>query len=202
VILTSALLALLGAGCGDESQTANAPDKLTSGRFAGTVASPRKPAPALKLENSLGHEINIDRYRGKAVLVTFIYTNCPDVCPLIVGNFRAAQSDLGPKAENLQIIAVSADPQGDTPPAVNAFLSERGMTGRMEYLVGSRPQLEKVWRDWGVVSRASPKKNDPDFVEHSALVYGVSASGRVTTLYPAGFRPAQIVHDVPILASE
>jgi hypothetical protein len=39
-------------------------------------------------------------------------------------------------------------------------------------------------------------------VEHSALIYGISASGKITTLYPSNFRPGQVVHDVPILASE
>jgi len=39
-------------------------------------------------------------------------------------------------------------------------------------------------------------------VAHSALIYGVSASGKITTLYPANFKPAQIVHDVPILVSQ
>ena len=212
VIRALTVLALLGAGCGDsglgadsseqESQPANPPDKLTAGRFAGTAASPPKPAPPLRLEDSLGHEVNIDQFRGKAVLLTFIYANCPDICPLIVGNLHTAQSELGPQAKDLQIIAVSADPEGDTPKVVNAFLSERRMTGRMEYLIGSRLRLEKVWSDWEIASTASPKKYDPDFVEHSALIYGVSASGRITTLYPAQFDPAQIVHDVPILAAE
>jgi protein SCO1 len=203
IIVSLALLAALGAGCGNgQNQAAVAPGKLTAGRYSGTAALPRKPAPPLRLEDSLGHEVSIDQYRGKAVLVTFIYTHCPDVCPLIAGNLRAAQSDLGSRAKDMQIIAVSADPTGDTPAAVNAFLSEREMTGRMEYLLGSRQQLEKVWSDWSVVSRASPRKDDPDLVEHSALIYGISASGKVTTLYPAQFKPAQIVHDVPILASE
>jgi protein SCO1/2 len=212
VILPLAVLALLGAGCGagdqgadsskHKGQLANPPGSLTPARFAGTAAIPRKPARPLRLKDSLGREVDIDQYRGKAVLVTFIYTHCPDVCPLIVGNLRTAQSELGQRADDLQIIAVSVDPKGDTPRAVNAFLSERRMTGRMEYLIGSRPQLEKVWSNWGIVSRASPKKNDPDFVEHSALIYGISASGNVTTLYPAEFKPTQIVHDVPILASQ
>jgi cytochrome oxidase Cu insertion factor (SCO1/SenC/PrrC family) len=81
--------------------------------------------------------------------------------PLIVGNFRSAESVLGPEAKDLRIIAVSADPKGDTPKGVNAFLSERRMTGRMEYLINSRPQLEKVWSDSEIVSKASPTKNDP-----------------------------------------
>lgn len=210
-LLPVTVLALLGAGCGGSGQgadlpshpdqAANPPGKLTAGKFAGTTASPSKPVPPLRLENALGHEVDIDQYRGKAVLVTFIYSHCPDICPLIVGNLRTAQSELGPKAKDLQIIAVSVDPDGDTPVAVARFLAARQMTDRMEYLIGSRPQLEKVWSDWDIVSRASPKKNDPDLVEHSALIYGISADGRITTLYPANFDPGQIVHDVPILAS-
>ena len=105
-------------------------------------------------------------------------------------------------AAKLQIIAVSVDPRGDTPRTVAAFLRAHRMTGRMEYLIGSRPQLEKVWRDWSILSKATPTKRDPDLVEHSALVYGISASGRITTLYQHDFTPQQIAHDVPILASE
>lgn len=76
------------------------------------------------------------------------------------------------------------------------------MTGRMEYLIGSHPELEKVWRDWSILAKATPITKDPDLVEHSALVYGISASGRITTLYQHDFVPSQIVHDVPILASQ
>jgi protein SCO1 len=101
----------------------------------------------------------------------------------------------------MQIIAVSVDPKGDTPKTVKAFLNVHRMTGRMEYLIGSRPQLEQVWSDWDIVTRASHTKQNPDAVEHSALIYGISGKGKITTRYPANFKPAQIVHDVPILAS-
>lgn len=189
-------LLLLATGCGGSgSQTATAAD------FAGSVARSPKPAPPLKLTDSLGHDVNIDHYRGKAVLVTFIYDHCPDICPLIVGNLHTAQNELGPEARKLQIIAVSVDPKGDTPKTVAAFLREHQMTGRMEYLIGSRPQLERVWSDWQIVSKSSPTKKNPDAVEHSALIYGITGSGVLTTLYPANFKPQQIVHDVPKLAA-
>jgi protein SCO1/2 len=198
-LLVAALAAVAAAGCGGSSST---PTTTTaSHELAGPTVSQSVPVAPLKLKNSVGHPIDINDYRGKAVLVTFIYANCPDVCPLIVGNLHTAQKGLGSEAKKLQIIAVSVDPKGDTPKAVNAFLRDHQMTGRMEYLIGSRPQLEKVWSDWGIVSRGSPKKNNPDFVEHSAEIVGVSASGRVMTLYPANFRPQQIEHDVPILAT-
>jgi protein SCO1 len=190
---------VLLAGCGGSGGAASS---STTPKFAGVRALPSKPAPPLALRDSLGHPINIDQYRGKAVLVTFIYDHCPDICPLMVGNLHTAQEQLGPAAAKLQIIAVSVDPRGDTPSTVAAFLRAHRMRGRMEYLIGSRPQLEGVWRDWSILSKATPTRRDPDLVEHSALVYGISASGTITTLYQHDFQPAQIVHDVPILASE
>jgi protein SCO1 len=192
---------MLAGGCGGGGGNAASPDQ-SSGRLAGTLARPSKPAPPLALKDSIGREINLDRYRGKAVLVTFIYDHCPDICPLIVGHLHAAQDELGQAARKLQIIAVSVDPKGDTPKTVRGFLKAHQMTGRMEYLLGSRPQLQKVWNDWFISAKATPKKNNPDLVEHSALTYGINASGRIRTLYPAHFTPAQIVHDVPILASD
>jgi protein SCO1 len=200
LVAAAALLALVVAGaigCGSSGSSSTTADAS----YAGASANPPKPEPPLQLENSLGQPVNIKDYRGKAVLVTFIYDHCPDICPLIVGNLHTAQNELGDQADKLQIIAVSVDPKGDTPKTVKAFLADHQMTGRMQYLIGSRPQLEKAWTEWNIVTKNSSKKGNPDAVEHSALIYGISGSGKMTTLYPANFKPKQIVHDVPILAS-
>ncbi len=196
-------IAALAAGCGGSGNaTAGGGTTASNAKLVGMAAKPQKPAPPLHLKDSLGHPVNLKQYRGKATLVTFIYDHCPDVCPIIVGNLHTAQQKLGPDAKDVQIVAVSVDPKGDTPKTVKAFLKQHRMTGRMQYLIGSRPQLERTWRAWNIVSKSSPKKGDPDAVEHSALIYGISGSGKITTLYPANFKPRQIVHDVPILASQ
>ena len=137
-------------------------------------------------------------FRGKAILVTFVYTHCPDVCPLIVSHLHTLLARLGSLADRLQVLAVSTDPRGDTAGAVVAFLRAHQMTGRMRYLIGGRRQLERTWRAWHVVAKADPK--DPEFVEHSALVYGIDAEGRLRTTYPPNFEPAEVAHDVPLLA--
>jgi protein SCO1/2 len=205
---TAATFLVLGtlvgvAGCGGSSSSPTSSDgqSSTTVKYSGATASPAKPAPPLALKNSLGKPVNIQDYRGKAVLVTFIYDHCPDVCPLIVSHLHEAQNELGPEAKNLQIIAVSVDPKGDTPKTVKDFLKVHQMTGRMDYLIGSRKQLEKVWVKWSIRQKNDPQNNNPDIVEHSALIYGISGSGKITTLYPSNFKPQQIVHDVPILAA-
>jgi protein SCO1/2 len=162
--------------------------------------SPPAQAPALVLRNYLGQSVNIDSYRGKAVLVTFLYTDCPDVCPLITSNLRVAQNLMGKaNASKAEIIAVSVDPHGDTPKAVGAFLARHQMTGRMQYLVGSAHELARVWKAWGVGSERDEQQ--PQFINHSGLIYGITASGKRTTIYAANFKPADIAHDVPLLAA-
>ena len=174
---------------------------------AGKGPAVQAPAPSavggpFRLVDQNGQIVTDADMKGKPFLVFFGFTHCPDICPGIVGNLHAAQTQLGDEADKVQIIAVSVDPRGDTPKTVKAFLADHQMTGRMQYLIGSRPELEKVWSQWDIVARDSPKRLDPDAVEHSALVYGISGSGEMTTIYPVQFKPRQIVHDVPILASQ
>jgi protein SCO1 len=170
------------------------------GQFrAAEVFSPPAPAPPLALHNYLGQPMNIASYRGRAVLVTFIYTHCPDVCPLITAGLHTTLELLGSRSSQVQIIAVSVDPRGDTKKAVAAFLAEHKMTGRMLYLTGDAHELARVWKAWGVGSERDARQ--PQFVEHSGLVYGISASGRRTTIYASNFIPAELAHDVPLLAA-
>jgi protein SCO1/2 len=166
---------------------------------AEAVLSPATQAPPIALHNYLGQPVNIDQYRGKALLVTFLYTNCPDICPLITSNLRVAQNLMGAKtASKVQIIAVSVDPKGDTSKAVASFLARHEMTGRMQYLTGNAHELARVWKAWGVGSERDASQ--PQFINHSGLIYGITASGKRTTLYSASFKPADIAHDVPLLA--
>jgi protein SCO1/2 len=174
---------------------------VPSGSFRGSVADPATCAPPLQLRNYLGQTINVKQYLGKAVLVTFLYTNCPDVCPLITANLHAAQGMMGPaESAKARIVAVSVDPRGDTPKAVAAFLARHKMTGHMQYLIGSASELAHVWANWNVGSEQDAQQ--PQLVNHSGLVYGISASGKITTLYPANFTPSDIAHDVPLLLSQ
>jgi protein SCO1 len=168
--------------------------------YYGTLALPAQQAPPIHLRNYLGQPVTLREYRGKAVLVTFLYANCPTACPLIASNLRVALNLLGRRDSQVQVIAVSVDPRGDTPGNVARFVREHGMVGRMQYLIGSAAELAPTWAAWHVGS--SREVGQPDLVAHSALVYGISASGRLTTIYPETFEPSEIAHDVPRLAAQ
>src|SRR5580704_10462563 len=74
-----------------------APGGQTATHIAGydglALSSPR-PAPPLALDNYLGTPVNLASYRGRAVLVTFLYTHCPDVCPLIASHLHTALAEM------------------------------------------------------------------------------------------------------------
>jgi protein SCO1/2 len=196
LVVVGGVVALLVSG-GSSKATAKSgqPTYEASG-----VLTPVREAPPLALRNYLGQPVNIANYRGKAVLVTFLYTHCPDICPLITSQLRVAQNLMGPAtAAKAEIIAVSVDPKGDTRQAVASFLARHAMTGRMQYLVGSASELVPVWKAWDVGSERDVQK--PEFVNHSGLIYGITGAGKRITIYAASFQPSEIAHDVPLLAA-
>jgi protein SCO1/2 len=200
LVVVVGVVALVTLGGSSSARRQPGTSANTGPYHAAGVLSPPRSAPPLHLDSYLGQPVDIRAYRGKAVLVTFIYTNCPDVCPLITSNLRVALEEMGPAvASKAQVIAVSVDPRGDTSKAVAAFLARHEMTGRMQYLIGSAGQLARAWSAWGVGSEQDAEQ--PGLVNHSGLVYGITASGKQATVYAANFRPADIAHDVPLLAS-
>ena len=195
VIVAGGVLLVAGGGKGHSTTTQPA-----SSKYSGSLASPAQAEPPLSLRNYKGESVNIAQYKGKAVLVTFLYTKCPDVCPIIAANLGAALNLMGPAAASkVQVVAVSVDSQTDTPRAVGKFLKTHGVLGRMQYLIGTTPELARVWKAWGVGSEKDAR--EPELVNHSGLVYGVSASGKVTTLYASNFTPREVAHDTPLLAA-
>jgi protein SCO1 len=201
LVIAGGVALLTQGGNGSSQQLPGNVSTASSSSFRGSEASPPKAAPALQLHNYLGNTVNINQYRGKAVFITFLYTNCPDVCPLITANLHVAQGMMSPQQlAKTQIIAISVDPRGDTPKAVAAFLKRHEMTGRMQYLIGSAHELARVWKEWNVGSEQDAQQ--PQLVNHSGLVYGISARGKLTSLYEANFRPSDIAHDAPLLSSQ
>jgi len=166
-------------------------------KYEGLAITPLRPAPALDtLRNYDGASFNLAAERGKAVFVTFLYAHCPDVCPLIASNLHNAYSRMTPAMRSrVAIVAVSVDPHGDTAGTVAAFVRQHQLEGEARYLIGSPSRLGRVWEAWNVGSQAD--SSNPGLVSHSALIYGVSGSGKLTTIYPASFAPRQIIHDVP-----
>ena len=194
----AAVLVAVAGGCGSGGTYPTARSTtLAAPEFRGGVIQPPDRTPDIRLRNVDGKRVRLSEQRGHVTFVIFIYARCPDICPLIVENLRRVQA-LHP-GNRPRILAVSVDPKGDTPVVERSFLKQHEMAGRMEYLVGSRAELERVWGEWAI-GRSVPKTN-PDLVEHSGQIYGISSSGKRMTLYPINFPVVDISADVSLLAA-
>ena len=101
-----------------------APPALAAGTpgFSGpTIKNPAVP-PTFALRDQNGRLVQLDNQRGNVVLITFLYTHCPDVCPLTAEHLNQALRSLGTERTNVRVLAVSVDPRGDTPGAVRKFV--------------------------------------------------------------------------------
>ena len=96
-------------------------------------------APDFTLTDGVsGKSVTLSSLRKKTVALAFLYTRCPDVCPLTASQFRAAQRSLGDDASKVDFVAVSVDPEGDTPAAVREFSSLHDLSERWHYLIDGR----------------------------------------------------------------
>lgn len=141
--------------------------------WAGALRPPGATVPDFALRDQDGKRIT--PARGPAVY-TFLYSTCDDTCPLQVQQVRGALDDLG---RDVPVIAFSVDPENDTPRRAQAFVLKQSMTGRMHFLLGSRAELERVWKAFGV----QPQE---DGLEHSAHIVLADARGRQRIGFPVG----------------
>lgn len=193
-VLPLLLLAAVLAGCG----SSNAAETTTTPthRFAGGELTPPKTAPPIALHTANGKKVTLAAQHGRYVLVTFIYTHCPDVCPLITQNLNAALRAIGPSArKNVRVLAVSVDPVGDTPNAVRAYAREKHLYPQFEYLIGTRAELRRVWKAWHVLAVQAK----PDLVDHVAYTALIDTKGKERVLYDSSVHATQVVHDLRVL---
>jgi protein SCO1/2 len=135
-------------------------------------------APDFTLTDGLtGRAVTLSAQKGQVVALTFLYTSCPDVCPLTATRFRATQDELGPDAKGVTFIAISVDPERDTPQAVREFSTARGLAASWYYLVGGRAQLAPVWAAYGIGVQAGSVA-----VTHNDAVYLIDKNGRERVL--------------------
>ena len=81
-------------------------------------------------------------------ILTFLSSTCRPTCPLIAQQIRGALDELG--GNPVSVLIVSADPAADTPARVRRFLGEAALDGRVEYLTGTRTELQPIWRAYGI----------------------------------------------------
>jgi protein SCO1/2 len=188
------------AGCGAPHATAPAPkaSATTAHRAGGLLGQPSLRlgvAADFRLRDQHGRVVQLSAQRGRVVLLTFLYTSCPDVCPLTAAKLGLAARNLGPLARRLRIIAVSVDPENDTKANVAHFVSRLQLPSQFHYLTGSRKELQPVWQSYNVLV----ERRNLERIDHSVPLVVIDAQGRPREYFAESVTPAAIAHDVRAL---
>jgi len=175
----------------------------------GAIADPPQPVPGFTLTDQFGHSRSLSSLAGKPVALTFVYTNCPDVCPLISAHLHEAYQQLGKLGPQVGMVAVTVDPEHDDVNQVRTFSDKLGLTNEWFFLTGSRPQLQAVWASYGIDAQqvrnqmaASTQAASPETIEHSAPVFLIDKLGRVRAMLPVDVSADDIATDLRVLLAE
>lgn len=157
------------------------------------------PAPEFQLKDQFGKQISLSQFRGSPMVVTFLYTHCPDVCPLVADKLHLVMQALGKNAGHVGVLAVSMDPKGDTIPAALNFSKVHKMVNSWHFLVGSLNQLAPIWSSYSVDAQAATSAG---VVAHSTAIYVIDKEGRERVLLDNDFTVPQLTGDLQILLKE
>jgi protein SCO1 len=161
-------------------------------RFEGAVMPAGVRAPDFALRDERGRPVSMRAFRGRPVVVTFLYATCEDTCPTTAQQVKGA---LGLLREGVPALAVSVDPPRDTPAKAREFLTKYDLTGRMRWVLGSRAQLTPVWRGFAIQEQL------PE-TEHQARITIVGPDGMQRVGYPADqATPERLAHDLRALGA-
>ena len=190
------MLALVAAGCGGGGDSSNV-KQTTASKFRGGELHPTIAPANFALRDQSGKLVSLTDQHGHFAIITFLYTNCPDVCPLIASNLGQVQRQLAGDGTKVSVLGVSVDPKRDTPAAVRQFIRSHRLSPDFHYLTGTRAQLAKVWKAYGILVR--PGKLDT--VDHAAYEMLVDPKGRARLIYNPTVKAADVVHDIKALLS-
>ncbi|HUL97032.1 MAG TPA: SCO family protein [Usitatibacter sp.] len=148
----------------------------------------------LELTDQDGKPRKLADFRGKVVVVTFGYTQCPDVCPTTLADLNSALKKLGPDASRVQVLFVTVDPKRDKPQLLREYLPafNRDFIG----LWGSAEATRKVTNDFKVYAQERPGKTPGTYtVDHSAQSFAFDPQGRVRLVIGYGAKPDAMAAD-------
>ena len=184
--------------------------------FKGTVIDPPRPAPDFSLFDQSGSLTTLSEHKGNLTLLTFLYTSCTDICPIVVTHLKDALELLGVDGTGVNVLIVSVDPRSDTAEMARQYLDRMNVED-WTYFVGTKEELSGVWTDYFVAqiseeestgTIASNTRGSLDTlaeevvlsaVTHAAPVYVIDRGGVMRLLFTSPINPQDIAHDLKLL---
>ncbi len=188
-LLASPLAALLAA-CGE-----------TKPQFKAIDVTGAEYARGFQLTDQDGRPRTLADFRGKAVVVFFGYTQCPDVCPTTLAEITEAKRLLGPDGARVQGVFVTVDPQRDTPELLKSYMANFGPD--FVALRGTPEQLAEVAKEYKIYYKKVDGKSPGSYtMDHSAGSYVYDPQGRVRLYTRYGTGPEALASDLKVLLKD
>jgi protein SCO1 len=197
LLVTTAVLAISACSKQGESAEAVSPPKEA---FKNTDVTGLDYAKDFALPDYNGKMRTLADFKGKAVVVFFGYTQCPDVCPTTMAEMANVMQQLGPLANRVQVLFITLDPARDTPAVLSKYVP--AFDSRFLGLVGDQAATDAVAKEFKVFYQKVPGKEPGSYtMDHTAGSYVFDPQGRLRLFVRHGQGPEPIVHDLKLLLS-
>lgn len=189
-LLVAAFTLFVLAGCNRQQDQAFKNTDITGLDYARDFA----------LTDHTGKTRTLADFKGKAVVVFFGFTQCPDVCPSTMAEMAGVMKELGPLADKVQVLFITVDPERDTRELLAKYVP--AFDPRFLGLVGDQAATAKVAKEFKVFYQKVPGKTPGSYtMDHTAGSYVFDPQGRIRLFIRHGQGPEPIVHDLKILLS-
>jgi len=168
-------------------------------KFKSTDITGADYGKALELPDAAGRVRRLADFRGKALVVFFGFTHCPDVCPTTLADMAGVMKQLGPEAQRVQMIFITVDPERDTPQALDQYV--HAFDPRFIALRGDAAATQRVAKDFKIFYEKR-KEGDTYTVDHSAQSYVFDPQGRLRLLVRPQGIAADLADDLRTLLKE
>ena len=164
-------------------------------KFYGIPLNPMVTAPAAALTRSDGSSFAIGEQKGRASLVFFGYTHCPDICPTTLSEWTRVKAALGSDASKVNFVFVTIDPANDTPEVIARYMKNFDTT--FVGLTGAPAEIDSIAKSFGVSAfQDGTLESGHAAMSHPSRVYLVDPAARIRFVYPPGLKPEEIADDV------
>lgn len=182
---------------GEGSQMMLSPAQST---FKNTDVTGLDYAKDFAMPDHTGKMRTLADFKGKAVVVFFGYTQCPDVCPTTMAEMANVMQQLGPLSDKVQVLFVTVDPERDTPELLSKYVPS--FDPRFLGLIGDKAQTEKMAKEFRVFYQKVAGKEPGSYtMDHTAGSYIFDPQGRLRLFVRHGQGTEPIAHDLKLLLS-
>jgi cytochrome oxidase Cu insertion factor (SCO1/SenC/PrrC family) len=197
-LLLAAAVSTILASCGGQAVAGAGPTAaarnpgIDLGSNLGAV-----PAPDFTLTNQFGQPVSLHQFRGDVVLLAFVDSECTTICPLTTVSMTEAKSLLGNAGQRVQLLGIDANPEATAVANVQAYSLAHGILHQWDFLTGSLPRLEAVWKAYHVEVRI-----EEGAIDHTPALFVIDPRGREQKVYLTQMAYASIGQQAEILARE